>query len=147
MSKALNYLGIARMSGNIELGEENVRALVKAGKARLLLLASDASDGLRKRAEGYVFGFRTAVAELPFTKAELGGATGRAQCAIAAVRDLGLAVALAEALAAEYGERYEPLAQTLSDKQRRQTARKAAKGGGSGARGRTGKRRKCYEQF
>ena len=142
MSSALNYLGIARMSGNIELGEENAKALVKAGKARLLLLSSDASDGLRKRAEGYVFGFRTPVAELPFTRAELGAATGRAQCAIAAVRDLGLASALAEALAAEYGERYMPLAQTLGEKQKRQAARKAAKNGGTDARGSTGKRRK-----
>ena len=139
MSKALNYLGIARMSGNIELGEENAKALVKAGKARLLLLAGDASDGVKKRAEGYVFGFRTAIVELPFTKEELGGATGRAQCAIAAVRDLGLAKALADARAAEYGERYAPVAQALGEKQMRQAARKAAKGG------KTGMRRKRYE--
>ena len=124
MSKALNYLGIARMSGNIELGEENSKALVKAGKARLLLLASDASDGVRKRAEGYIFGFRTPLVPLPFTKEELGGAVGRAQCAIAAVRDLGLAKALADALAAEYGGQYAPLAQELDEKQKRQAARK-----------------------
>ena len=58
MSKALEYLGIARMSGNLELGEENAKALVKAGKARALLLASDVSDGVKKRAGGYIFGFR-----------------------------------------------------------------------------------------
>ena len=129
MSKALNYLGIARMSGNIELGEENAKALVKAGKARLLLLAKDASDGVRKRAEGYVYGFRTPVAELPFTREELGGAVGRAACAVAALRDLGLAKSLADALAAEWGERYAPLAEALGEKQTRIAARKAAKGG------------------
>ncbi len=129
MSKALNYLGIARMSGNIELGEENAKALVKAGKARLLLLAGDASDGVKKRAEGYVYGFRTPLVVLPFTKAELGGAVGRAQCAVAAVRDLGLAGSLAEALAAEYGGEYAPVAQALKEKQKRQAARKAARGG------------------
>jgi len=134
MSKALNYLGIARMSGNIELGEENAKALVKAGKARLLLLAEDASDGVKKRAEGYVFGFRTPVVELPFTKEELGGAVGRAQCAIAALRDLGLAKSLADALAAEHGERYAPVAQALGEKQMRQAARKASKGGKTGNR-------------
>ena len=141
MSKALNYLGIARMSGNIELGEENAKALVKAGKARALLLASDVSDGVKKRAGGYVFGFRTPLVELPFTKSELGGAVGRAQCAIAAVRDLGLAKALADALAAEYGERYAPVARTLEEKQIRQAARKAAKTGRQRAT-ETGKRRK-----
>ena len=134
MSKALNYLGIARMSGTIELGEENAKALVKAGKARLLLLAQDASDGLKKRAEGYVYGFRTPVVPLPFTKEELGGAVGRAQCAVAAVRDLGLAKSLADALAAEYGEAYAPLAQELREKQERQARRKAAKGGKTGTR-------------
>ena len=121
------------MSGNLELGEENAKALVKAGKARLLLLASDASDGVKKRAEGYVYGFRTPLVPLPFTKEELGGAVGRAQCAIAAVRDLGLAKALADALAAEHGEAYAPLAEALAEKQARQKARKAAT---------TGKRRK-----
>ncbi len=134
MSKALNYLGIARMSGNVELGEENAKALVKAGKARLLLLAQDASDGLRKRAEGYVYGFRTPVVTLPFSKEELGGAVGRAQCAIAAVRDLGLANSLAGALAAEFGADYAPIAQMLNEKQARQQARKAAKGAAAGKR-------------
>ena len=134
MSKALNYLGIARMSGNLELGEENAKALVKAGKARLLLLASDVSDGVRKRAEGYVYGFRTPLVPLPYTKETLGGAVGRAQCAVAAVRDLGLAKAMADALAAEYGEPYAPLAAALAEKQARQKTRKAAKGGATGKR-------------
>lgn len=125
MSKALDYLGIARKSGNLELGEENAKALVKQGKARLLLLAGDVSDGVRKRAEGYVYGFRTLVVPLPYTKAELGGAVGKAQCAVAAVRDLGLASALAEALALEHGEAYAPAAQELKEKQARLASRKA----------------------
>ena len=128
MPKALEYLSIARMSGNIELGEENAKALVKTGKARALLLASDVSDGVKKRAGGYVFGFRTPLVELPFTKAELGGAVGRAQCGVAAVRDLGLAKAVADALAAEYGEAYVPLAEELNEKQKRQAQRRAVKG-------------------
>ena len=129
MGKALNYLGIARKSGNLELGEENAKALVKAGKARALLLASDVSDGVKKRAEGYVYGFRTPLVTLPFTREALGGAVGRAQCAVAAVKDLGLAKSLADALAEEYGEAYAPLAAELGEKQARLKARKAAKGG------------------
>ena len=132
MSKALQYLGIARMSGNIELGEEQSKALVKAGKARALLLASDASEGVRKRAEGYVYGFRAPLIVLPYTKAELGGAVGRAQCAVAAIRDLGLAKsladALADALAAEHGEAYAPAAAALGETQRRIRARKSTRG-------------------
>ena len=140
MSKSLNYLGIARMSGNIELGEENAKALVKAGKARMLLLASDVSEGVKKRAGGYVYGFHAPLVTLPFTKAELGGAVGRAQCAVAAIRDLGLAKTFADALAEEYGEAYAPVAKELSEKQARISARKASKG--KTAKGKTGMRRK-----
>jgi len=129
MSKALQYLGIARMSGNIELGEENAKALVKAGKARALLLAGDASEGVKKRCEGYVYGFRAPLIVLPWTKTELGGAVGRAQCAVAALRDLGLAKSLADALAAEYGEAYAPAAAALDETQKRIKARKTAKPG------------------
>ena len=134
MNRSLQYLGIARKSGNIELGEENAKALVKAGKARLLLLANDVSDGVRKRAEGYVYGYRTPVVTLPFSKEELGGAVGRAQCAVAAVRDLGLAKAFAAALAADYGGDYGSLAAALEEKQARQQARKAARGAATGKR-------------
>ena len=136
MGKALNYLGIARMSGNIELGEENAKALVKAGKARLLVVASDTSDAAKQRAEGYIYGFRTPLTEVPFTKAEIAAAVGKAGCNMAAFRDLGLAKSFAQALAAEYGERYAPLAAQLDEKAERAKARKS-KGG------KTGNRRKC----
>ena len=136
MTRALNYLGIARKSGNLELGEEKAKALVKAGKARLLLVADDASDGVKKRAEAYVYGFHAPLLILPCTKAELGGAVGRAQCAVAAVRDLGLAKSLADALAEEYGGAYAEAAAALGETQARIKARKAAKGS------KTGKRRK-----
>ena len=128
MSKALEYLGIARMSGNIELGEENAKALVKAGKARALLLAGDASEGVKKRAEGYLYGFRAPLITLPCTKAELGGAVGRAQCAVAALRDLGLAKSLADALAEENPEAYGDIAAALGETQKRIKARKSARG-------------------
>ena len=141
MPKTMNYLGIARKSGNIELGEENVKTLVKAGKARLVLLARDASEGVTQRVGGYVFGFHAPVVTLPYTKTELGGALGRAQCAVCALRDLGLARSLAEALAAEHGEAYAGAAEALGKTQARITARKTARGS------KTGKRRKRNEQL
>ena len=129
MSKALNYLGLARKSGNIELGEEQTKALIKAGKARLVLLAADASEGVTKRVNGYVNGFHAPVLRLPFDGPELGGALGRARCSAAAIADLGLAVALAAALAEEYDDSYAEVARELAEKQARIAARKAAKPG------------------
>ena len=134
MSKALNYLGIARMSGNIEIGEDNSKELVKAGKARLLLVASDTSDAAKRRAEGYVYGFSTPLAELPFTKAEISQQVGKPGCSMAAVRDLGLAASMAEALASEYGQRYEPLAAELREKLQKIRTRKVTKGAKTGNR-------------
>lgn len=134
MSKALNYLGIARMSGNMEIGEDNAKELVKAGKARLLLVASDTSDAAKRRAEGYVFGFNTPLTEVPFTKAEISQMVGKPGCNMIAIRDLGLAGGFAEALAAEYGKPYDELAAALKAKMQKVRTRKQTKGAKTGNR-------------
>ena len=133
-TKALEYVGIARMAGGIETGETNAKALVKAGKVKLLLVASDTSDGARRRAEGYVFGTKVPLITVPYSKAELSAMSGRPGCSMAAFTDLGLAAAFAEALYREYGAPYRVLAETLAEKRRR--ARERA------GNGKKGKRRK-----
>ena len=126
MSKALNYLGIARMSGNIELGEDNAAALVKAGKARMLIVASDTSDAAKRRAEGYVFGRSAPLVEVPFTKQEISEITGKPGCSMAAIRDMGLAKSFADSLAEEYGAPYTEVAAALDAKLAKMKARKSA---------------------
>ena len=126
MSKALNYLGIARMSGNIELGEDNAAALVKAGKARMLIVASDTSDAAKRRAEGYVFGRSAPLVEVPFTKQEISEITGKPGCSMAAIRDMGLAKSFADSLAEEYGAPYTEVAAALGAKLAKMKARKSA---------------------
>lgn len=136
MSKALNYLGIARMSGNIEIGEDNAKALVKEGKARLLVVATDTSEPAKRRAEGYVYGFSTTLVVVPFTKEEISLAVGKPGCSMAAIRDLGLAKSFCDALTAEYGEQFRDIAALLDEKAEKARARK-------GKGGNTGNRRKC----
>ena len=131
-SKALEYVGIARMGGGIETGETNAKALVKAGKAKLLLVASDTSDGARRRAEGYVYETKVPLVAVPYGKAELSAMTGRPGCSMAAFTDLGLAAAFAEALYREYGAPYRVLAEALSEKRTR--ARERARNGKKGKR-------------
>lgn len=135
MSKALNYLSIARRGGNVETGEENSKMLVKMGKARLMFVAKDASDGAKRRAEGYVFECSTPLIEVPFTKEEISNATGRPGCSMAAFKDLGLATSFVEALQAEYGDAYKEQAEALRAKLAKAAARK-------GAPRKTGNRRK-----
>ena len=46
----LRFLGLIRRAGKLSIGEENIRQAVRAGKARLILLAEDASQNAEKRA-------------------------------------------------------------------------------------------------
>ncbi len=132
MADALGYIGVARMAGGIETGEENARALVRSGKAKLLIVAADASPGAKRRAEGYVFETNTPMVETPYQKSQISAISGRPGCSMAAFTNLGLAAGFAAALFAEYGAQYREIAESLGAKQAR--ARRRAK--------KSGKRRK-----
>lgn len=96
--KALNLLGLMRRADAIQIGEEKTGAVVKAGKAKLLLLAADASDNARRRAEMFITGRNVQLVPLPFDKAELSQRLGVNGCSMAAVTDLGFANAFAKLL-------------------------------------------------
>lgn len=98
MDKALNYLALARKAGRAELGEEPVGAAARANKARLVIVASDASDHTWRRAQSYVFQTGQQCIRVAFTKDELGYAIGRTSLALAAITDPALALAFVEAL-------------------------------------------------
>ena len=115
--KALGLLSIARRGRRIELGEEPVAALAGQGKARLVLLASDAGDAIRRKAERLTAGTKQPLLDVPYDKRTLGGAMGWGDCAIAAFSDLGLAAAFVRAL--EPPEPYAALLAALSEKQAR----------------------------
>lgn len=125
-----------RKAGRIALGEYDAGAAARAGQACLLLLAQDASDNARKRAEGFAYTAQAPLLRLPYTKQALCERLGKTGCAIAAVTDPGLAKAFVSALAQADPEQYSNTAaalaaKTISDKC---TAQKSG--------GRHGKRRK-----
>lgn len=97
-NRALGLLSISRKGGNLTVGEEQVGAVARAGRARLLLVASDASDHTVRRARSFVAGTAQPMLLLPFSKDELGQALGVASCAIAAITDVRLAQAFVKAL-------------------------------------------------
>lgn len=138
--KTLSLLGLMRRARALEPGEANTGNAVRGGKAKLLLLASDASDNARRRAETFAYGRRVIPLELPFTKEELAGCLGTGSCAMAAVTDLGFAAALTELLAQLEPERYAPAAEEIRrrrDKAERRKKETAAHKSGKS----TGKRR------
>ena len=98
MDKALNYMALARKAGRIELGEEPVGAAARAQHARLILVASDASDHTWRRAKSFVAGTGQQCLKVPFNKDQMGQAVGRSALAIAAFTDPALALAFVKAL-------------------------------------------------
>ena len=95
-NKSLGLLAISRKGGNLTVGEEQVGAVARAGRARLLLVASDASDHTVRRARSFVAGTAQPLLRLPFTKDELGDALGVSSCAMAAITDVRLVKTLGE---------------------------------------------------
>ena len=97
-NRALNYLALGKKGRLVELGEEPVGAVARAIKARLVIVASDASDHTWRRAKSFVAGTEQQCIRVPFTKEELGFVVGRTSLAIAAFTDAALALAFVKAL-------------------------------------------------
>ena len=117
MDKALNYMALARKGGRIELGEEPVGAAARAQHARLVGVASDASDHTWRRALSFVANSTQQCIRVPYTKDELGMAIGRTSLAIAAFTDPSLALAFVKALPPQ--ERYAPILEDLEKRSKR----------------------------
>lgn len=105
--KTLNLLGLMRKANAIAVGETNTGGAARAGKAKLLLLAADASDNARSRARGFTHGRDVVTVTLPFTKDEIAAHVGVSGCAMAAITDIGFANAFMKSLAAAVPEGYD----------------------------------------
>ena len=136
MDKALSYLALARKAGFAELGEEPVGAAARLGHARLVIVASDASEHTWRRAKSFVAGTNQQLVRLQSTKDEMGfaigrqelaiAAIGRTSLAIAAITDAGLALSLAKTLDAEkYKDVLAALEATVQRTKQRQKEAKA----------------------
>lgn len=97
-NKALQLISIARKGRKIELGEEPVNAATRASKARLVIVADDASDHTVRRVRSFVSGTKQPYLTVPFDKDTLGSAMGTTSCAMAAFTDVRLALAFVRAL-------------------------------------------------
>ena len=114
--KTLNLLGLMRKANAIAVGETYIGGAVRAGKAKLLLLAADASDNARSRARGFTHGRDIVTVTLPFTKDEIAAHVGVSGCAMAAITDIGFANAFMKSLAAAVPDGYD---ESVAEIQRR----------------------------
>ena len=124
-NKALNYLSLARKGGLAELGEEPVGAAARAGKAYVILVASDASDHTWRRAKSYAAGTEQQCIRLENTKDEMGLMVGRTSLAIAAITDVQLALALVKAMPKADPQVLEVLTAKAAKAKKRQAEAKA----------------------
>ena len=117
MHKALNYMSLARRGGRIELGEEPCGGAARAGHARLIIVAGDASPHTWRRAKSYAAGTDQQCLRVPFSKDEMGEAIGRTSLAMAAFTDPAMALAFVKAL--EQREEYREVLENLELKTKR----------------------------
>ena len=127
MDKALNYMALARKARLIEVGEEPVGAVARAQKARLVVVASDATDHTWRRAQSFVAGTEQICLKVPYNKDQLGEAVGRTSLAMAAFTDPALALAFVKALEGEHTELIETLQRQVDRIQKRRKEEKAHK--------------------
>lgn len=121
----LSLIGLCLRGRNLEVGEEPVEAVARARDARVLLLASDAADNTIRRVKHFAEIGQCAWLQVPFTKQELGRATGRTSAAVAAVTNIGLAVAIVRRLAETDPVRYDADLAKLELKAKRAAERKS----------------------
>lgn len=114
--KALTLLGLMRRANAIEIGEENTGSAVREHSAKLVIVASDASENAQKRAAGYMHGSKAVLITVPFTKREISEHVGKPGCSMAAVCDIGFADAFVKLLTQLSPTEYEEAAQIIGNR-------------------------------
>ena len=98
MDNILRFLGLAKKAGKLALGEEPVGAAARANTCKLMLIAEDAADNTIRRSAHFAQYGNIPRLTLPYSKEELGRATGRTSVALLAVTDIGFADSIAQKL-------------------------------------------------
>jgi len=91
MDRSLALLGMAKKAGQLAVGSEATATAVRRGKAKLIITASDASEGSVRRAKINAEANEVKHIPVPFTMFELGQTAGRGSPGTIAFLDKGLA--------------------------------------------------------
>ena len=91
MDRSLALLGMAKKAGMLAVGGEAVAKAARRGEAVLIITASDASDGAKRRAKANAESNEVEYNAVPFTMFELGNTAGRGSPGTIAFLDKGLA--------------------------------------------------------
>ena len=133
MDRNLQLLGIARKAGLVAVGGDAVSASARAGKAKLVICATDSSEGSLRRARINAKENNIVYITAPYTKFELGNITGRGSPGTVAILDAGLAAGFLKGLAEGNPDKYKDATEQLADeteilaKRSKHTSRRVAK--------------------
>ena len=87
--RSLNYLGIAKRSGNLICGTDMVVKSLPAGKIQIILLASDASSNTKDKIIRKAYYYQIQVYD-KFSSLELSQAVGASHLMVIGLTDEGL---------------------------------------------------------
>ena len=111
--KPLRMLGMAKKAGLIAIGSDAVKKAARAGKLKLVILASDTSVSSRRQAHYSAEDSQAICVDTPYTKFEFGNITGRGSPGTIAFLDFGLAAGFMKGLATLDITRYGEIAKLL----------------------------------
>ena len=94
MDKALNLIGLMRKANRVSLTEQKCREDIKAGRSRLVLIASDCSETVKCRISDLAerHGIKYIISD--YSKDDLASAAGSGLCSVLSINDSGFAEAL-----------------------------------------------------
>ena len=99
MDRCLAILGMAKKAGFLAVGGEAVALAARHGKTKLIITATDASDGSVRRAKHGAEVGRARYLPVPYTMFELGNVAGYGSPGTIAFLDKGLAQSFEKRLA------------------------------------------------
>ncbi len=122
----LGLLGLARRAGMLAIGDESAKVALQSKKARLLLMASDASERTKE-----TFSFISESNDIPYvevreSREELGNALGKRPVAAVAICDLGFSAAIVKKLSLQ-NESAKAVADGIVSRAEKSAARKKKK--------------------
>jgi ribosomal protein L7Ae-like RNA K-turn-binding protein len=90
MNKSLSALGLAYRARKIAIGEDSIFEAIRENKAKLIIIAHDASELTRKKTQDKCLFYGVKYLNLS-TKIQLGSSIGKEMIAIIAILDNGFA--------------------------------------------------------
>lgn len=111
--KPLQSLGMAKKAGLLTIGNDAVKSEARVGKVKLIVVASDVSEGSKKQAMYSAEDSNALCIETPYKKFDFGRVVGRGSPGVVAILDDGFALSFMKKLADVDKEKYYDIADTM----------------------------------